>query len=126
VELFTPASRAYLASLPISPAYRQFILFAEYGKAHRIVERGGLAMLYFTGTPFVSPHFFVKDGGAWRMDMIAEVRDTVERVGGPYTWDYRGRDDDYSRAFPDLLVKIQGYWRIKDGDNRALAIRGAR
>ena len=81
-------------------------------------------LLVFTGTPFVSPHFFVKDGEVWRMDMAAEVRDTVERVGGAYTWDYRGTTDEYSKAFEDLLTKIQGYRRFKDGDNRALPIRG--
>ena len=60
----------------------------------------------------------------WRMDMAAEVRDTVERVGGAYTWDYRGTNDEYTHAFADLLTKIQGYRRFKDGDNRALPIRG--
>lgn len=29
----------------------------------------------------------------------AEVRNTVERVGGIYTLDYRGRGDVYTRAF---------------------------
>ena len=58
------------------------------------------------------------------MDMAAEVRDTVERVGGAYTWDYRGKDDGYSKAFGDLLITLQGYRRFKDGDNRALPIRG--
>ena len=53
VDLFTPESRSYLAHLPVSPAYREFILFAEYGKRYRLDERGDLALLYFTGTPFV-------------------------------------------------------------------------
>ncbi len=126
VDLFTPASRGYLASLPLSPAYRQFILFGEYGKTFKLVERGDLALLYFTNTPFTSPHFFVKEGGAWRMDMNAEVRNTRERVGGPYTWDYRGRGDEYTRAFSDLLFEIGSVQRIKDGDNRPLVIRGSK
>ena len=29
-----------------------------------------------------------------------------------------------NRRNPDLLTKIQGYRRFKDGDNRALPIRG--
>lgn len=124
VDIFTQPSRAYLARLPLSPAYRQFILFGEYGKAYRVVERGGLALLYFTGTPFVSPHFLVKEGNVWRMDTIAEVRDTRERVGGAYTWDYRGAGDPYTRAFSDLLVDVRGYRRIKGGDNRPLVVRG--
>lgn len=124
VEFFTPPSRQYLAQFPISKAYRDFILFGEYGKAHRIVERGDLALLVFTGTPFVSPHFFVKEGGAWRMDLVAEVRNTVERVGGSYTWDWRGADDAFTRAFADLLADVKGYRRFREGDNRALVIRG--
>lgn len=126
VDLFTPASRGYLASLPLSPAYRQFILFGEYGKTFKIVERGPLALLYFTNTPFTSPHFFVKEGGAWRIDMNAELRNTRERVGGPYTWDYRGSSDEYTRAFSDLLIQTRGVQRIKGGDNRSLPIRGSK
>jgi hypothetical protein len=125
VDLFTWGSRGYLAQLPVSPAYRHFILFGEFGKGYQVVERDGLALLYFTGTPFVSPHFLVKEKGVWRMDLDAEVRDTVERVGGVYTWDYRGSNDPFTRTFSDLLVDIQGYQRIRDGDNRALAVRGA-
>ena len=54
------------------------------------------------------------------------MRNTVERVGGIYTWDYRGRGDAYTQAFSDLLTDIQGYRRIRDGDNRALVIRGSK
>jgi uncharacterized membrane protein YgcG len=124
VDLFTAASRSYLAGFPLSPAYQQFILLGEYGKRHRIVERGDLALLVFTGTPFVSPHFLVRQQGVWRIDMIAEVRNTVEHVGGEYTWAYRGQDDAYTQAFGDLLVNLKGYRRFRDGDNRALPIRG--
>jgi hypothetical protein len=124
VDLFTPESRSYLAHLPVSPAYREFILFAEYGKRYRLDERGDLALLYFTGTPFVSPHFFVNEGGVWRMDMVAEVRNTVERVGGIYTWDYRGEGDRRTHAFSDLLINLHCYRRLSDGDNRELRIRG--
>lgn len=126
VDLFTRESRAYLAQLPMSPAYRHFILFGEYAKRYQVVERGGRALLYFTGTPFTSPHFLVNEGGLWRMDIGAEVRNTVERVGGVYTWDYRGRGDAYTQTFADLLTDIQGYRRIRDGDNRALVIRGSK
>jgi uncharacterized membrane protein YgcG len=125
VELFTPDSRNYLASLHISPAYAEFILLAEYGKHFQVVERGDLALLYFTDTPFVSPHFFVRQDGSWRMDLAAEVRDTREHVGGEYTWAYRGENDNYTRTFGDLLTTLKGYRRIRDGDNRALTIRGS-
>lgn len=124
VDLFTPASRGYLASMHISPAYAEFILLAEYGKRYEVVERGNLALLYFTGTPFVSPHFFERREGHWRMDIAAEVRDTHEHVGGEYTWAYYGKDDNYSRTFGDLFTTMKGYRRIRDGDNRELVIRG--
>lgn len=122
VELFTPASRRYLAGLPLSPAYRHFILFGEYGKSYKVIERGDLAVLIFTRTPFTSPHFYVREDGVWRMDVVAEVRNTRERVGGAFTWDYRGRVDDYTRAFSDLFVDFGDVRRFKDGDNRRLAV----
>ena len=125
VDMFTPGSRSYLASLHFSPAYAEFILLAEYGKRFKIIERNDTALLYFTGTPFVSPHFFVRQDGSWRMDLEAEVRNTREHVGGEYTWAYYGRSDRYTLAFGDLLITIKGYRRIRGGDNRALVIRGS-
>jgi uncharacterized membrane protein YgcG len=125
VDLFTPESRSYLAAMHISPAYAEFILLAEYGKRFQVVERNGLALLYFTGTPFVSPHFFVRQDGRWRMDIAAEVRNTHEHVGGEYTWAYYGKNDNYTRTFGDLLIILKGYRRIRDGDNRELVIRGS-
>ena len=124
-DVFTAQSRAYLRQLPLSPAYRQFILLGEYGKRYRIEERGDRALLIFTDTPFVSPHFLVREDGLWRIDIAAEVRNTVEHVGGAYTWAYRGAGDVYSERFGDLLVNLQGYRRFRAGDNRALPIRGA-
>ena len=123
-DVFTVASRAYLANLPLSNAYQQFILLGGYGKRHKIVERGDLALLVFTGTPFVSPRFLVREEGIWRIDMIAEVRNTIEHVGGEYTWAYRGEGDAYTHRFGDLLVNLKGYRHLRDGDNRALPIRG--
>lgn len=126
VELFIEQSRRYLSKLPITPAYRHFILFGEYGKRYRVIERDGLALLYFTSTPFTSPHFLVREDGVWRMDLVAEVANTRERVGGIYTWDYRGQNDRYTRAFADLIVDVQNHRRLKDGDNRALVVRGSK
>ena len=99
---------------------------AEYGKRFKIVERGDLAILYFTGTPFVSPHFFIRENARWRMDMVAEVRNTHEHVGGVFTWGYYGKGDAYTMAFSDLLADMNGYRRFKQGDNRPLVIRGDR
>ncbi|MGE5699676.1 MAG: TPM domain-containing protein [Deltaproteobacteria bacterium] len=123
VEMFTPETREYLKGFPMSRAYFDYILLGEYGKRFRADIRGDLALLYFTNDPFVSPHFFRRRDNRWYMDLCAEVRNTVERVGGVYTWDYRGRDDDFTKAFSDKLVNIQGYIRIVGGDNRRLPIR---
>jgi hypothetical protein len=125
VDIFTDQSRGYMARLPMSPAYFDFIFMGEYGKSFQVVERQGLAILYFTGTPFVSPHFFVKENDVWRMDIVAEVQNTHEIVGGIYNWTYTGNGDRYTQAFSDLLINIKGYKRFKDGDNRALVIRSA-
>lgn len=124
IELFTAESRRFVAGLPLSRAYFEFILYQEYGRAWRVEERGNLALLTFTDDPLVSPHFFVKSADGWRIDLVAEVRNTRNRVGGVYIWDYSGKDDEYSKAFADHLVKIKGYLRLKDGDNRELPIRG--
>ncbi len=124
-ELFTPPSREYLKHQLRSKAYSDHILLGEYGKRFNTVIRGDLALLYFTNDPFVSPHFFRRQDNRWYMDISAEVKNTVERVGGVYTWDFRGRDDDFSRIFSDMLVNIQGYIRIAGGDNRKLPTRNS-
>lgn len=124
IDFLTPSSRAYLKRFQASPAYASFILMGEYGKHYTIVERNDLALLFFTDTPFVSPHFFIRQDGRWRMDLVAEVQNTREHVGGPLTWSYSGQNDTYTQAFKDLLVKIKGYIRFKDGDNRMLTIHG--
>ena len=125
VDIFTEDSQRYLSSLPISPAYFDFILLCEFGKQYRIIERQDLAILYFTNTPFMSPHLFIKNNGVWRLDIKAEVRNTREVIGGRYSWSYTGSNDSYTRTFADLLINLQGIVRIKDGDNRPLVIRGS-
>ncbi|MGD9788476.1 MAG: TPM domain-containing protein [Sulfuricellaceae bacterium] len=124
IGLLTPDSRAFVAALPLSRAYFEFILMQEYGRAHRVDERGDKAMVYFTDDPLVSPHFFVKDADGWRLDLTAEVRDTRNRVGGVYAWDMRQSGDPYLQAFSDRWGKLHGYWRIKGGDNRELPLAG--
>lgn len=127
LALFTDGTRRYLASLPMTKAYFDFILFQEYGRSYRTEVRGNLALLYFTNDPLVSPHFFVRGREGWQMDITSEVANTRERVGGVYTWDYRGApDNQYTHAFQDLLITVHGVLRIKGGDNRPLPIRGDR
>ncbi len=59
------------------------------------------------------------------MDIVAEVQNTRNRVGGVYAWDYRGVSDAYSTTFLDKLIIIKNYVRISGGDNRELPIRGS-
>lgn len=123
IEMFTYESRQYLKSFPMTKAYFHYILIQEYGKEYKIDTRENLALLYFTDDPLVSPHFFIKDEEGWRMDFVAEVENTRNRVGGVYTWDYCGEKDAYTSTFLDKLIIIKNYVRISGGDNRELPIR---
>ncbi|HET9986324.1 MAG TPA: TPM domain-containing protein [Longimicrobiales bacterium] len=120
VELFTPASRAYLLRLPMTPPYFDHILMLESGRSYRVVERGDLAMLYFTDTPLLSPKFLRRDSAGWRLDLIQEVRNSRERVGWRFTWSLVQGGEAYDR-FADLFVDVgEGTIRVGDGDNRPL------
>jgi uncharacterized protein len=124
IEIFTTESQKYMSSLPMTKAYSHYILMQEYGRKYTVCIRNDIALLYFTGDPLVCPHFFHKTDKGWQMDICAEVRNTRNRVGGVYIWDYRGRNDSYTKTFVDKLVNIKNYIRIVDGDNRELPIRG--
>ena len=128
VDFLTGGSRSYMNSLPLSPAYGDMILLGEYGKGFDIVERGDLAILFFTSTPFTSPHFFVREAGKWRMDLVTEVQNTREFVGTYYTWAYTGKVDRHTKAFRDLLKPWgkTGYSRFIKGDNRPLVLSTAK
>jgi len=124
IDIFTRESQARMARLPISPAYFHYILMMEYGKTSTIEIRNDVALQYFTDDPMASPHFYRKTDRGWQMDIAAEIRDTRNRVGGVFTWDYGGNDDIYTRTFVDKLVNIKNYIRIRGGDNRELPVRG--
>ena len=85
----------------MSRAYNDYILLGEYGQAYAVTERGDLALLAFTTTPLVSPHFFRRTPAGWQMDIDAEIRNTREYVGGPYSWGIRPSGDDFARTFAD-------------------------
>jgi hypothetical protein len=101
-----------------APIYKGFMYLSEAGQTYRIVERGDLAILYYTSTPLAPPHFFRRSPEGWQVDLAAEHRDILERVGGSYAWNMTLSGDDYSAAFSDLYRKYQGYLRLADGDNR--------
>jgi hypothetical protein len=120
VDLFNAPSRVVLARFPVGSAHRQAAYIAEHGKAHTIVQRGDLAVMVFTGTPFVPPHFFEKEGDAWRIDIANEHINIQHHIGAPFAWSYRGTNDHYRRAFEDLFLAVGPYTRLIDGDNRPL------
>ena len=124
LQLYAPGTESALRAFPMIAPYAQFILYSEYGHKYRIVERGNLAILYYTTTPFVSAHLFRRAAAGWQLDLAAEVRDTREDIGGELTWEMRLTGDDYSRTFADLFENFDGLLRPRDGDNRRLPIHG--
>ncbi len=107
----------------MSRGYFHYILIQEYGHPYKIEIRDNLALLQFTKSPLITPHFFIKGSNGWQMDIFSEVGNCRNRVGGVYTWDYRGSSDAYTKAFIDKFVNIKGYVRLIDGDNREIPVR---
>ena len=120
LPLFTPVTQERLRVLPMTRAYNDYILLGEYGQAYVVTVRGDLALLAFTTTPLVSPHFFRRTPAGWQMDIDAEIRNTREYVGGPYSWGIRPSGDDFARTFADRFVSYGGAVRVAGGDNRPL------
>jgi uncharacterized protein len=104
LHLYTPETQLVWRRFPIKRPFAEFIVYAEYGHKYEIVERGDLAILFFTTTPLVSSHLFRRFPDGWRLDIAAEIEDTREFVGGPYTWGMMSTGDDYSRAFSDVMA----------------------
>lgn len=125
VDLFTRASQGFLSRLPMSPIFHEYALFMEYGLTFEIVERGDLAMLYFTDDPLVSPYFFRRTPAGWQMDLFATVRHSHEYTGGAWTWSMVERDDDITRTFRDRYIALNGFIRIAGGDNRPIPIHAS-
>jgi hypothetical protein len=120
VSLFTPASQAYLSKLPMTLPYKDYVLFLEYGQPHFTVERGDLALMYFTADPLACPHFLRRGATGWQMDIVAEVQHTRNFAGGPYTWGLLEPEDDFSKTFADQLLAVGPILRMRGGDNRPL------
>jgi uncharacterized protein len=138
LSLYTPQSQVRLRALTITGPFADFILISEHGQGYKIVERGDLAILFFTTTPLVSAHLFRRTPSGWQLDLDADVRDTREFIGSPYTWSMMPSGDDYSRTFADLFADFgpslgkdrPGFrpgpprvLRPADGDNRPLPMR---
>ena len=124
VDLFTKDSLPILNRFPMTSAYFDYILILYAGKQYKVVERGDIAVLFFTDDPIVSPLFYKRIDGMWRQDVAAEVRNSRNYVGGVYSWGFNpDSTDEFAKAFRDILVNIRGYLRFKDGDNRQLPLK---
>ena len=123
VPLFTPESQEFMAGLPMTRGFNEYLLGMEYGHPYRIDTRGDLALLYFTTTPLVCPHFFRRTAQGWVMDVVAEVRNTRNYSGFWYTWGLLNTGDDFSTAFADRYVSSGGILRVLGGDARPLPSR---
>jgi hypothetical protein len=127
LPLFTRSSQQYLASLELSRAYRSGWLAMEYGQTYAVDERGDLAMVYFTGSPLVSPHFFRRTAEGWQLDLQGELRNTIEVIGGWYSWILLDSGDEFSRTFQDRYLPFEAsfgtYYRVAGGDNRWILTR---
>lgn len=125
LSLFTPAGQQYLSRFPITPAFADYILFLEYGLTYKILTHDSLALLYFTGDPLVSPHFFRKTAAGWQWDAFADVRNTREYVGGRWTWTITLRDDDFTNTFAHRYITVGPSVRVAGGDNRPIPVSRA-
>jgi len=140
LHLYTPQTQLVWRAFPVVRPFAEFIVLSEYGHTYEIVERGDLAILFFTNTPLVSAHLFRRFPDGWRLDIAAEIQDTREFVGGPFTWGMMLTGDDYSRTFADLFADFgpsgvhstagraapTRLLRPARGDNRALPTRNER
>jgi hypothetical protein len=122
VSLFTPESQRYMASLPMSRAFMAYLLYGMIGHRTKVDVRGDLALVYYTDTPFISPHYLARGPDGWQIDIMAEMRNSLEVTGGKYTWLVRDSGDEFSRRFADRTIKLGVWHRIRGGDNRALRI----
>jgi hypothetical protein len=123
VDIFTKESQQFFAAAPMTQAYWEQMLLVEYGKRFKSDVRGNLAILYCVDSPLIGPYLLIKGTKGWQMNIVAEVIDTVDVVGGAYTWFWRGTGDKYTREFSDRLILVDGVVRIKGGDNRRLPTR---
>jgi hypothetical protein len=123
VPLFTATSSEWFEEKPNTRAFSEMWLMQEYGRAYRIEERGKLAMLFFTDSPFAQPHFFRKGKQGWQLDLVGELLNTRNVIGG-YSWMLWEGGDDFFRAFKERFVPYEGILRLGGGDNRMLPTSG--
>lgn len=122
VTLLTPETREFMRKQPMSHAYFDFIAMNDYGQAHVVKQYGGVAMVVFTHSPFISPYYFRATPQGWQMDIVGSIRNSRELIGNVYTWEWRDGHDEYSQAFADEVVVVNNILRVKGSDNRPLPL----
>ena len=76
-------------------------------------------MLYYTTTPFVSPHYYRRAPGGWQLDIVADAMNSQKYHGGQWTYRVIRSDADYTYAFADMMDDYgYGMFRVRDADNR--------
>jgi uncharacterized protein len=123
VPLFTSLSQGYLGSLTMTRGFNDFLLFAEYNQPYQIEVRDSLALLYFTSSPLIGPHFLRQTPKGWVLDIYAEVLNTQNYAGEAYGWGLVESDDDFTVTFADRFLEIGSVLRLAGGDNRPLPLR---
>ncbi len=122
LRLFTPATRAFLARWPMTPGYLEHVLDLEEGRQVEVLERGDRALLFCVDDPFMAPHFFVRGAEGWQIDLATEAREVLDVVGGPYAWAFRDATIPALAPFADALVSLDGFVRVRGGDNRRVSV----
>ncbi len=125
VPLFTKQSQGYLGALLMTQGFNDFLIAYEYNEPYHLDVRDSLALLYFTGNPLVGPHFLRRSDQGWVMDVFAEISNTRNYTGGPYSWGMVYSGDDFSTTFADRMIEVGPILRLAGGDNRPLPVRAS-
>jgi hypothetical protein len=109
----------------MTPAFRDFLRYIDFGKSFRVDTVRDRAVAYATDSPLVGPHFFVRTPEGWQVDFQAELRNTQELAGGEFTWTLLESGDPYDSAFAHLRTGEYPVIRFVGGDNTPLPVRGS-
>lgn len=125
-HFLTPSSRHYLSvEMKMTPVYWEFLRHLAIDTEWAVETRGDLAVAYATENPLITPLYFRRTEAGWQMDIVAEVRNSQNVVGGGYNWTLRRSGDDFDVAFADMIVESGPIRRYRYGANQAYAFRGA-
>ena len=119
-EILTAESRSYLASLSMTPALLDHIMLEEAGRIAGIFEVGDRALLYTTNEPISAPLFFRRSDAGWQVDVVASLDLVIPIAGGAYVWSLRASPE--LEPFADQLTWVDGFLRVRRGDNRPLPV----